>query len=93
MKQVLINWGLKVGSLRRMGKFIVPPLEGSCSYCGKPLRFKAWFNPFARPITDQCDRLICRLKTGHWLQYEHHRRIVMRKFTISIPTVRSTRIR
>lgn len=35
----------------------------TCTYCGKPIRKRFWFNPFRDGR--QCDRFLCRLRTGH----------------------------
>ncbi len=48
-----------------------------CSYCHKPLR-KRYFIGFSNSNT-QCDRLLCRLKTGNWLWMTFHRRLVFEK--------------
>lgn len=34
----------------------------ACTYCGKPLRRRAWLSFVG---TAQCDRLSCRVHTGH----------------------------
>lgn len=57
-----------------------------CSYCGKEVRKRYWFNPFNRGI--QCDRLVCRLRSGHWLRWHFRLKLVRRKFTISVPWLR-----
>ena len=40
-------------------------MNRSCSRCGKPLRARRWISFCSNTI--QCDRLLCRLKSGHWL--------------------------
>ena len=45
-----------------------------CSKCGKPLRKRYWFGFIGDSA--QCDRLFCRLRSGHWFWFTFHRRIV-----------------
>lgn len=57
-------------------------LKYNCSYCGKPIRKHSWISMFSS--NEQCDRLLCRIKTGYFLWMYFHRRIIW-KSILSIP--------
>lgn len=40
--------------------------DRKCSYCNKPLRKRYWFAILGSD-NHQCDRILCRIKTGHLL--------------------------
>lgn len=65
--------------------------EGYCSYCGKPRRGRWFWSLDGR--SEQCDRLRCRLRTGHWLWMNYRRRLVWRPlFTSCWLTIRYPRL-
>ena len=37
----------------------------TCSYCGRSLLKRYWFNPFTGTL--QCNRLLCQILSGHLL--------------------------
>jgi hypothetical protein len=45
----------------------------TCSYCGKPLRGRYWIGFIGDG--SQCDRMICRIRSGHLFWFVFHRRI------------------
>jgi len=53
---------------------------GACSYCGKKLRKHFWIGFYSNG--SQCDRLLCRIKTGHWLYMKFHRKLEFRKIPL-----------
>lgn len=51
----------------------------NCDKCGKPLRRRYWINPFTSPRSSaQCDRLWCRIRSGHWLWMNYQRKFQWR---------------
>jgi len=41
---------------------IIYGYEKGCSFCGKPMTKKGWFNPFYTPTLKACNRNGCRFK-------------------------------
>jgi hypothetical protein len=56
-------------------------MNRDCTYCRKPHRGRAWLGLLG---TLQCDRLWCRLRSGHLMRMHG---LQWKSFTITIPYI------